>query len=101
MFSGFIVNTTSKGSIDLVVKRDGKTKSKREITLKDINLDARCELVDLMMQVSKENNPKMFTNMVNCIRVGTDMTDEQINEFTNEEIIELFKVIGDALNKKK
>jgi hypothetical protein len=54
-----------------------------------------------MMQVSKENNPKMFTNMVNCIRVGTDMTDEQINEFTNEEIIELFKVIGDALNKKK
>jgi len=29
------------------------------------------------------------------------MTDEQINDFTNEEIIELFKVIGDALNKKK
>ena len=87
--------------IELVVKRDGKTESKREVTLKDINLDERCELVDLMMQVSRENNPKMFTNMVNCIRVGTDMTDEQINEFSNEEIIELFKVIGDALNKKK
>tara|TARA_R100000808_G_C2086763_1_gene108643 strand:- start:417 stop:692 length:276 start_codon:yes stop_codon:yes gene_type:complete len=87
--------------IDLVVKRDGKTESKREITLKDINLDERCELVDLMMQVSRQDNPKMFTNMVNCIRVGTDMTDEQINEFSNDEIIELFKVIGDALNKKK
>ena len=87
--------------IDLVVKRDGKTESKREVTLKDINLDERCELVDLMMQVSKEDNPKMFTNMVNCIRTATDMTDEQINEFSNEEIIELFKVIGDALNKKK
>ena len=35
--------------IDLVVKRDGKTESKREITLKDINLDERCELVDLMI----------------------------------------------------
>ena len=87
--------------IDLVVKRDGKTESKREVTLKDINLDERCELVDLMMQVSREDNPKMFTNMVNCIRTATDMTDEQINEFSNEEIIELFKVIGDALNKKK
>ena len=87
--------------IDLVVKRDGKTESKREITLKDINLDERCELVDLMMQVSSDKNPKIFTSMVNCIRIGTDMTDEQINEFTNEEIIELFKVIGDALNKKK
>ena len=87
--------------IDLVVKRDGKKESKREVTLKDINLDERCELVDLMMEVSKDSNPKMFTNMVNCIRVGTDMTDEQINEFSNDEIIELFKVIGDALNKKK
>ena len=87
--------------IDLVIKRDGKVESKKEITLKDINLDQRCELVDLMMEVSREGNPKMFTNMINCIRVATDMTDEQINEFTNEEIIELFKVIGDALNKKK
>ena len=87
--------------IELVVKRDGKTESKREVTLKDINLDERCELVDLMMQVSRENNPKMFTNMVNCIRTATDMTDEMINDFSNEEIIELFKVIGDALNKKK
>ena len=87
--------------IDLVIKRDGKIESKREVILKDINLDDRCELVDLMMQVSKDNNPKMFTNMVNCIRTATDMTDEQINDFTNEEIIELFKVIGEAINKKK
>jgi hypothetical protein len=29
------------------------------------------------------------------------MTDEQINEFSNEEIMQLFQVIGDALNKKK
>ena len=87
--------------IDLVIERDGKVESKREVTLKDINLDERCKLVDLMMIVSKDNNPNMFTNMVNCIRTATNMTDEQINEFTNEEIIELFKVIGDALNKKK
>ena len=87
--------------IDLVVERDGKVESKRQVTLKDINLDERCKLVDLMMTVSKEDNPNMFTNMVNCIRTATDMTDEQINEFSNEEIIELFKVIGDALNKKK
>tara|TARA_B100000700_G_C14588306_1_gene643406 strand:+ start:329 stop:604 length:276 start_codon:yes stop_codon:yes gene_type:complete len=87
--------------IDLVIKRDGKVQSERKVTLKDINLDERCELVDLMMAVSKDNNPKMFTNMVNCIRTATDMTDDQINEFSNDEIIELFKVIGDALNKKK
>ena len=68
---------------------------------KDINLDERCELMDLMMQVSKENNSKFFTNMVQCIRVATNMTDEMINEFSNEEIMELFRVIGDALNKKK
>ncbi len=35
--------------IDLIVKRDGKTKSKREVELKDINLDERCELMDTMM----------------------------------------------------
>ena len=87
--------------IDLVIERDGKVESKRQVTLKDINLDERCQLVDLMMQVSQDNNPKMFTSMVNCIRTATDMTDEQINDFTNEEIIELFKVIGEALNKKK
>tara|TARA_R110000824_G_scaffold174627_6_gene352801 strand:- start:349 stop:624 length:276 start_codon:yes stop_codon:yes gene_type:complete len=87
--------------IELVVKRDGKVKSKREVTLKDINLDDRCELMDLMMQVSKDNNAKFFTNMVNCIRLATNMTDDMINEFANEEIIELFKVIGEALNEKK
>tara|TARA_Y100000401_G_scaffold117351_1_gene125761 strand:+ start:1258 stop:1533 length:276 start_codon:yes stop_codon:yes gene_type:complete len=87
--------------IELVIKRDGKVKSKREVTLKDINLDERCELMDLMMQVSKERNSKFFTNVVNCIRVATDMTDEQINEFSNEELFQLFKVIGDALNEKK
>ena len=87
--------------IDLVIKRDGKVESKREVELKDINLDERCKLVDLMMQVSREENPNMFTNMVNCIRTATNMTDEAINDFTNEEIIELFKVIGEALNKKK
>ena len=87
--------------IDLVIKQDGKVKSEREVTIKDINLDERCELMDLMMQVSKENNSKFFTNMVDSIRVATDMTDEQINEFSNEEIMELFRVIGDALNQKK
>ena len=87
--------------IDLVIKRDGKVESKREVSLKDINLDERCQLMDLMMQVSKENNSKFFTNMVQCIRVATNMTDEMINEFSNEEIMELFRIIGDALNKKK
>ena len=87
--------------IDLVIKRDGKVKSKREVTLKDINLDERCELMDLMMQVSKDGNTKFFTNLVQSIRVATDMTDDMINEFSNEEIMELFKIIGDALNKKK
>ena len=87
--------------IDLVIKRDGKVKSKREVTLKDINLDERCELMDLMMQVSKEGDTKFFTNLVQSIRVATDMTDDLINEFSNEEIMELFKIIGDALNKKK
>ena len=87
--------------IDLVIKRDGKVKSKREVTLKDINLDERCELMDLMMQVSKEGDTKFFTNLVQSIRVATDMTDDMINEFSNEEIMELFKIIGDALNKKK
>ena len=87
--------------IDIVIKRDGKVKSKREVTLKDINLDERCELMDLMMQVSKEGDTKFFTNLVQSIRVATDMTDDMINEFSNEEIMELFKIIGDALNKKK
>jgi formylmethanofuran dehydrogenase subunit B len=87
--------------IDLVIKRDGKVESKREVTLKDINLDERCKLMDLMMQVSKDGNTKFFTNLVQSIRIATDMTDEQINEFSNEEIMQLFQVIGDALNKKK
>ena len=87
--------------IDLIVKRDGKTKSKREVELKDINLDERCELMDTMMIVSDRKNPKVFNNMIKCIKVATNMTDEQINEFANEEIFQLFGVIGEALNKKK
>ena len=87
--------------IDLIVKRDGKTKSKREVEFKDINLDERCELMDTMMIVSDRKNPKVFTNMIKCIKVATNMTDEQINEFANEEIFQLFGVIGEALNKKK
>jgi hypothetical protein len=86
--------------ITLKVKRDGKLESTKKVQLKDINLDERCELMDLMMTTNKDNS-KFFTNIVNCIRVATDMTDEEINKFTNEELIELFKVIGDALNQKK
>jgi hypothetical protein len=87
--------------IELVIKRDGKVESKKEVELKDINLDERCELMDLMMQVSKDKNSKFFTSVVNCIRIATDMNDEQINDFTNEELFQLFQVIGDALDKKK
>lgn len=87
--------------IDLVVKRDGKVVSKREVVLKDISLDDRCELMDTMMLVTDKSNRKIFTHMVHCIRTATDMTDEHINEFSNDEIAELFKVIGEALDKKK
>ena len=86
--------------ITLKIKRDGKLESTRKVQLKDINLDERCELMDLMLITNKDNS-KFFTNIVNCIRVATNMTDDEINEFNNEELIELFKVIGDALNQKK
>ena len=70
------------------------------IEIKELNLNDREELNTILYKMF--NNEKgMFGPALDVIRFATDMTDEQINEFSNEQIFQVAIDISNIVNKKK
>ena len=87
--------------IKVVVERDGKVISERTISLKEINLTARCQINDLLFEHIESPNKNFFSRCVKMIQAATDYSDAEINAFSNEEIYQLFTKITEFMNKKK
>lgn len=65
---------------------------------KDITLDERCEIMDIGI---KGQADAPFSSWVKIIRIGTDLTDEQIMAMSDEDIIKTGSEVIESLHKKK
>ena len=79
-----------------------KGENVKELTfeVKDLNLDDRIEFNNIITKsggVSKIG----FGDWVNMIRIATTLTDDQINEYSDTEIISVANRCYEVVNKKK
>ena len=71
-----------------------------EIEIEELSLDKREELNVFIWEMFNAKKG-MFGPSVNVIRTATNMTDEQINELSNEQIFQASIEISNVVNKKK
>ncbi len=68
--------------------------------VKDLNLDER---VNFNKAITNNGNLTgiQFGDFVEAVRLGTKLTDDEINEFTDTEIIAIANRCYEVVNKKK
>lgn len=66
--------------------------------IKKLTLDERAEICDIGIR-DVETQP--FSMWVKIIRIGTALTDDEINDMSNTEIIKLGQKIVDSTNMSK
>ncbi len=72
-----------------------------EIELKELGLKDRCKLNDEMIAKSKGDEIPGFSYWIDVIRIGTELTDEEINKYSTDEIVAIAQKIFEEANKKK
>lgn len=74
----------------------------KEITfdVKDLNLDERIEFNNIITKSGGVINLS-FGEFVSMVRIATTLTDEEINKFTDTEIIAIANRCYEVVNKKK
>tara|TARA_Y100000593_G_scaffold4921_1_gene9707 strand:- start:185 stop:451 length:267 start_codon:yes stop_codon:yes gene_type:complete len=78
-----------------------KGENVKELTfdVKNLNLDDRCEFNNI---VTKQPVDKMvWGDYVKMIRIATNLTDDDINDFTDTEVITIAWKCYEVVNKKK
>ena len=71
-----------------------------EIEVKEPNLDEREELNAFLYKMFNEKNG-MFGPSINIIRMMTKLTDDDINNYSNDQIFQIAIEISNFVNKKK
>ena len=61
----------------------------------------RCELNDTLYQIAIDNAKGDFSTYADIITSGTDMKEDDLNDLTNEDIIELGQIVIEKVNSKK
>ena len=79
-----------------------KGENVKELTfeVKDLNLDERIEFNNIITK-SGGIIKIGFGDWINMIRIATTLTDEQINVYTDTEIIAIANRCYEVVNKKK
>lgn len=80
------------------IKGEGVKSFKLEI--KDFNLNERIDLNNLLYKFFN-NNEGMFGPAIDIVRLATDMSDEEINNYSNDEIFSIAISVSNFVNKKK
>ena len=78
-----------------------KGENVKELTfdVKNLNLDERCEFNNV---VTRQAIDKMlWGDYVKMIRIATNLTDDDINDFTDTEVITVAWKCYEVVNKKK
>ena len=82
----------------LDIKGEGIKPFKLEV--KDFNLNERIELNNLLYKFFN-NKEGMFGPAIDIVRMATDLDDNQINDYSNEEIFQIAIAVSNHVNKKK
>ena len=79
-----------------------KGENVKELTfdVKDLNLDERIEFNNIITKSGGVINLS-FGEFVSMVRITTTLTDEEINKFTDTEIIAIANRCYEVVNKKK
>ena len=79
-----------------------KGENVKELTfeVKDLNLDERIEFNNIITKSGGISNIG-FGDWVNMVRVATTLTDEDINSYTDVEIVAIANRCYEVVNKKK
>lgn len=80
------------------IKGEGVKSFKLEI--KDFNLNERIDLNNLLYKFFN-NNEGMFGPAIDIVRISTDLSDEEINNYSNDEIFAIAISVSNFVNKKK
>ena len=71
-----------------------------KIEVKEFNLQERIELNNLLYKFFN-NKDGMFSPAIEIVRLATDMSDEEINNYSNDEIFSIAISVSNFVNKKK
>tara|TARA_R110002012_G_scaffold5094_6_gene23164 strand:- start:3044 stop:3307 length:264 start_codon:yes stop_codon:yes gene_type:complete len=82
----------------LEIKGEGIKPFKLEV--KDFNLNDRIELNNLLYQFFN-NKEGMFSPAIDIFRMATELSDEEINNYSNDEIFQIAIAVSNHVNKKK
>ena len=69
-----------------------------EVELKEITMDERIEINDMIFD---SNLPKNFSFFVKLIEIGTKLSKDDLNKFSNDEIYAIADEVIASANKKK
>ena len=82
------------------VKLEGENVKELTFEVKDLNLDKRIEFNNIITKSGCISNIG-FGDWVNMIRIATTLTDDDINQFTDTEVISVANRCYEGVNKKK
>ena len=82
----------------LDIKGEGIKTFKLEIN--EFNLSERIELNNLLYQFFN-NKEGMFGPAIDIVRMATELSDDEINDYSNEEIFQIAIAVSNHVNKKK
>ena len=81
------------------VKLEGENVKELTFEVKDLNLDKRIEFNNIITKSGGISNIG-FGDWVNMIRIATTLTDDDINQFTDTEVISVANRCYEVVNKK-
>ncbi len=76
-----------------VKNEKGEVVSSREVDLKDLNLIERGKFLDIMRAMSDINDKNHFSNIISVCRLCTNYPDDELNKFSDGELVQLFEAI--------
>ncbi len=82
------------------VKVKGENVKELTFEVKDLNLDDRIEFNNIIIK-SGGIKKILFGDWVNMVRIATTLTDDQINDYTDTEILAIADECYEVVNKKK
>lgn len=80
-----------------IVSEDKKFKP-FEIELKDINMDEREEINNMIFDTQKDKN---FSWFLKVIELGTNYSRDDLNKYSNDELFAISGKVIESANKKK
>tara|TARA_R100001082_G_C4340378_1_gene149861 strand:- start:637 stop:906 length:270 start_codon:yes stop_codon:yes gene_type:complete len=87
---------------DIKIKAsEGQEFKQFEISIKTITWKMRCELNDMMIEANSEGNVPKFSWWGNVVLKYTELSEEELNNYSTDEIIAIANAIFEQANKKK